>query len=200
MKYYGAEVRAKSRKDATDQLKLPYGALSKPLPRSPQPVPVFSDEDHVSVPRGLIAAACSAIDKKREAESVLSELRRYTLGDLSRQTAPDAEALVEELVEALEELVDLMDDIRQGEYTPDSFTTQPARVALAAYRKRDSKPCPAIQEGYAGATVWIGDKRVTQVVTEGSLKYESEPGKAITHAAQACLDLLAAAHRKGSES
>ena len=71
--------------------------------------------------------------------------------------------------------------------------------ALAAHIKRDSQPCPAIHEGYAGATVWIGDKRVTQVVTEGSLKYESDTGMAITHAAQACLDLLAAAHNKGGD-
>lgn len=44
---------------------------------------------------------------------------------------PDVSALVE----ALEELIDLMEDIRQGEYVPDSFTTQPARIALATYRK-----------------------------------------------------------------
>lgn len=106
-----------------------------PQPAEQQPVPVFSDEDHVSMPRGLIAAACSAVDKKRDAESVLSELRRYTLGDLSRQAEPDVSALVE----ALEELVDLMEDTRQGEYVPDSFTTQPARTALAAHRKGDEK-------------------------------------------------------------
>lgn len=40
------------------------------------------------------------------------------------------------LIEALEELVDLMEDTRQGEYIPDSFTTQPARIALEAYRKQ----------------------------------------------------------------
>ena len=68
-----------------------------PQPAEQQPAPVFSDEDHVSMPRGLIAAACSAIDKKRDAENVLSELRRYTLGDLSRQTEPDVAALVETL-------------------------------------------------------------------------------------------------------
>jgi hypothetical protein len=45
--------------------------------------------------------------------------------------------------------------------------------------------------GYAGATVWIGDKTVTQVVTETQVKYEREPGQMITYAAQECLDLLA---------
>lgn len=42
---------------------------------------------------------------------------------------------VSELVEALEELVVLMEDTHLGEYTPDSFTSQPARVAIASYRK-----------------------------------------------------------------
>ena len=46
--------------------------------------PIFGNEDHVSIPRGLIGAACSAIDKKRDAPKVLAELRRYTFGDLSR--------------------------------------------------------------------------------------------------------------------
>lgn len=46
--------------------------------------PIFGNEDHVSIPRGLIGAACSAIDKKRGAPKVLAELRRYTFGDLSR--------------------------------------------------------------------------------------------------------------------
>ena len=48
------------------------------------------------------------------------------------QPAPDVEALAE----ALEELVDLIEYVRQGEYYPDSFTTQPARIALAAHRKQ----------------------------------------------------------------
>ena len=40
------------------------------------------------------------------------------------------EAKVEELTECLTEAVDLMEDIREGEYKPDSFTTQPWRAAL----------------------------------------------------------------------
>ena len=53
--------------------------------------------------------------------------------------APEVAKLVEALEEALEELVDLMEDTRQGEYSPDSLTTQPARAALAAYRARSNK-------------------------------------------------------------
>lgn len=36
-----------------------------------------------------------------------------------------------ELLAALQELADLMDGIIDGSYRPDSFTTQPARAAIA---------------------------------------------------------------------
>jgi len=35
------------------------------------------------------------------------------------------------VVKALEEIADLFDDFREGVYVPDSFTSQPARAALA---------------------------------------------------------------------
>lgn len=41
-------------------------------------------EDPVTVPRGVLGAACSAIDHKRDAPKLLEKLRRYTVGDLSR--------------------------------------------------------------------------------------------------------------------
>jgi hypothetical protein len=40
-------------------------------------------------------------------------------------------ARIEALKVALRELADLMDDVVSGDYKPDSFTTQPARAALA---------------------------------------------------------------------
>lgn len=40
-------------------------------------------------------------------------------------------AAAPDLLEALEELSLLMDDVRNGEYTPDHLTTQPARAAIA---------------------------------------------------------------------
>ncbi|WP_260673738.1 hypothetical protein [Comamonas aquatica] len=59
-----------------------------------QPAPaIFGDEDHVLVPRGLIGAACYAIDKKRDGTKTLAELRRYTTGDLSAATQPAAQAV-----------------------------------------------------------------------------------------------------------
>jgi hypothetical protein len=42
----------------------------------------------------------------------------------------DLQANNERLRSALSELVDLMEDVRTGDYKPDSFTCQPARVAL----------------------------------------------------------------------
>jgi hypothetical protein len=50
---------------------------------------VSGDEDCVTIPRSLIGAACSAIDKKRDAPNVLTELRRYTVGDLSNDQRAD---------------------------------------------------------------------------------------------------------------
>ena len=40
--------------------------------------------------------------------------------------------VIARLVEALDELADLTDDLVNGVYTPDSFTSQPARAAIAA--------------------------------------------------------------------
>lgn len=45
--------------------------------------PAQQDSDCVLVPRVLIGAACSAIDRKRDAPETLKQLRRYTVGDLS---------------------------------------------------------------------------------------------------------------------
>lgn len=57
-------------------------ATATGLPAQAVPA-LFSDEDRVLVPRGLLGAACCAIDKKRDSIKTLAELRRYTTGDLS---------------------------------------------------------------------------------------------------------------------
>lgn len=46
-----------------------------PLPAMPS-----QSDDMISLPRGLVAAACSAIDKKRDAPVVLAKLREYAIG------------------------------------------------------------------------------------------------------------------------
>ena len=109
-----------------------------------QPAPAFSDEDHVYIPRSLIHAACSAIDKKRDGEKTLAELRRYTTGDLSRQPAPDTSRLAE----ALERLVlaarcrdnSTGDQIRLIETRAElSAAAKNAEEALAAYHKQEAE-------------------------------------------------------------
>ena len=56
--------------------------------------PAAKPGDMVAVPRDLIGAACGAISKKRDAPTLLAELRRYTTGDLSRALeAPAAPAV-----------------------------------------------------------------------------------------------------------
>lgn len=106
-----------------------------------QSAPAFSDEDHVHIPRSLIHAACSAIDKKRDGVKTLAELRRYTTGDLSRQPAPDAS----KLVEALKRLVfaaqcrdnSTGDQIRLIETREElKAATENAEQALASYRRQ----------------------------------------------------------------
>ena len=49
-------------------------------------------------------------------------------------------AAAPDLLDALKELADLVDLIRAGDYTPDSFTTQPARAAIA---KATAIPIPS---------------------------------------------------------
>jgi hypothetical protein len=55
---------------------------------------------------------------------------------LAQPTKPEHASV--EVVEALSELADLMDAVRSGDYKPDSFTTQPARLALAALQAKPS--------------------------------------------------------------
>lgn len=48
----------------------------------------FPPEDPVTVPRGLLGAACAAIERKHDAPKTLAALRRYTVGDLSATAQP----------------------------------------------------------------------------------------------------------------
>lgn len=128
----------------------------QPAPDVARPA-IFSDEDHVYAPRGLIAAACSAINLGATSSKLLAELRRYTVGDLSNKPAPDMPGLTEALrqyqhndgsglvfgydkilvdrhiaglVEALELFV--------SNPIPTSEDFDKARAAIAAYRKQGS--------------------------------------------------------------
>lgn len=60
-------------------------ALEKQPAASGEP---FPPEDPVTVPRGLLGAACAAIERKHDAPKTLAALRRYTVGDLSATAQP----------------------------------------------------------------------------------------------------------------
>jgi hypothetical protein len=88
-----------------------------------------------------------------------------------------------------------------------AMNTQPEALRLAELLETDGWPDAAAElrrlheenealrkpSGYAGVTIWIGNKRITQTVTEPQIKYEREAGFLITAAAQYCLDALAKA-------
>jgi len=59
--------------------------------------------------------------------------------------ATKAETCPTDALEALEELADLMEEVRTGAYIPDTFTNQPAREVIAKYRGGHS-PAPASQK------------------------------------------------------
>lgn len=65
-----------------------------------------------------------------EENRIFGELGPVTVPKLMAEArrARESEA---RLLEALKELVDLVDDIRAGDYVPDTFTTQPGRAATA---------------------------------------------------------------------
>lgn len=76
----------------------------------------------------------------------IAELRALArqLSAAQPQAGSSVEAPRISVVEALAELADLVDAHREGEYKIDSFTTQPARIALAAQPSAaaDSVPLP----------------------------------------------------------
>lgn len=66
-------------------------------------------------------------------------LQAHKLGYIQGSLDTQAELIHEreqskQLADVLAELADLVDDIRSGNYKPDSFTTQPARLILADYQ------------------------------------------------------------------
>ena len=105
-----------------------------------QPAPAaFVDEDHVTVPRSLIGAACSAIDKKQDAPKTLEELRRYTVGDLSAapQPSPTPQGASSTVLKAIRKAN--MQLVRTGD---DAFMLVPYKVATA--HAAESVPAPVL--------------------------------------------------------
>lgn len=91
--------------------------------------------------------------------------------------AQPEQRVVGSIADALDELVMLIGFIREGEYTPDSFTCQPAKEALRQYRQQPEQSVPdgwqpiesAPKTGEEIALLW-GGKVVTGFYLDNSDK------------------------------
>ena len=64
--------------------------------------------------------------------------------------------------------------------------------ALEAVKFWKEPAAPAFPQGYAGVTIWIGNRKITYLLTELQIAYEQMQGQSITEAAQLCLQWFAA--------
>lgn len=103
-----------------------YAALVTMLAAAPQPV--SGEQSPVAV-----------VDENDDGQwaDILPDVS-VRVGDMF-YAAPPAAQNVDGLVEALQELRDLMQGVIDGEYAPDSFTLQPADAALAAHRAQQGE-------------------------------------------------------------
>ncbi len=76
-----------------------------------------------------LAAKMQAQVNRYKDDSCWNEADAYSFG--FQAGAAEVLAMAERLAEALDELRDLMEGVREGDYRPDSFTCQPAKQALA---------------------------------------------------------------------
>lgn len=67
-------------------------SASHPTPETREGLFGDHGDDLVTVPRGLLGAACAAIRTKRDAPETVAQLRRYIVGDLSTSPAPTQDA------------------------------------------------------------------------------------------------------------
>ena len=82
-------------------------------------------EDPVTVPRGLLGAACSAIANKYDAPNTLEQLRQYTVGNHSASMSNTTQ-LIEQLVSALEANLKIYSAMYGVPINSESITHYPA--------------------------------------------------------------------------
>ena len=125
-----------------------------------------------TVPSNQLKAMQHEIESLKEQVAYLEELNRKLCDKANQLTIMDARAgeTIAQQAEAirlkdaaLDELKDLMEDVYTGNYHPDAFTTQPARIALSI------QPSPEILQAR--------DERVAEAITKylravGVLSYE----------------------------
>jgi hypothetical protein len=80
-------------------------------------------------------------------------------------TQPADRVLVDELIACAKEAVTLMDDAAAGHYKPDSFTSQPLRIALAALESAEAK-------GEGVGVCWRSPKG--EVWTDAEVRYNGK--------------------------
>lgn len=68
-----------------------------------QAEPVARDDDMVLIPRGLVGAACSAIDKKRDAQKVLALLRDVAMSKAAQPPAVAVPDVIEQIAQQWDE-------------------------------------------------------------------------------------------------
>ena len=71
----------------------------------------------------------------------------------------------------------------------EQWAAQPAQHTQGAKQVQ----MPAEFDFYAGVTMWVGDKKITNVLSKAQIVYEFEKGAALTNSARICIDVLLAA-------
>lgn len=89
-------------------------------------------------PVGRVVTVGGYPDESEHTVEWLCKYKDLKDGDLiyTKPQMAEQQTVVSALVDVLEELVELVEDYRQGEYIIDSLTTQPARIALDTYREQ----------------------------------------------------------------
>lgn len=153
---------------------------------APQPAPIFGDEDHVLVPRGLLGAACSAIDKKRDGVKTLAELRRYTTGDLSKAAPqqddqkPYAYAVYfpdQPAAELVHDLDELTDDMTNREHQITKLYAAPQEAPAA---QRDAARYQSLVGYLIDDRYYLDDaseKELNEVIDAAMAAYRKQGGK-----------------------
>jgi transposase len=113
------------------------------------PAPATSSDASELAKDDLLKNIESALEHGNESHCFVSTSLLVQLQNLivdQKYTITRLENERDELVDTLSELHNLMEDTISGEYKPDSFTCQPARIILAKYQSvkgSDSKNQPA---------------------------------------------------------
>lgn len=136
-----------SRKDHGAAVPLYTSPVPAPAAPDANPVQWLADEgDMILVPRGLLGAACSSIDKQRPAPKVLEALRYYTMNAPQAPAVPDGDdfnGTTPHLILCMEALVRLDAD---GVLVPHGIGRDASKLLSAAANRLRKQPAPSVPE------------------------------------------------------